>query len=139
MIKSIMKGYAFFIQVILRMFFFSFVFEKISSLLPIMLVTLFGHAGKRSNSCSQIYLKTGVFLRFCNIRRKTPVLDSLFNKVAELKACVFIKKETPTQEFSCEYCKIFKSSFLQNTCSLYFSEILCDNRYNIYQVNILQL
>ena len=32
--------------------FFCFVFEKISSLLPIMLVTLFGHVGKRSNSCS---------------------------------------------------------------------------------------
>ena len=32
---------------------------------------------------------------------KTPVLESLFNKVAGLKACNFIKK-TPTQVFSCE-------------------------------------
>ena len=33
-----------------------------------------------------------VFLKFRNIRRKTPVLESLFNKVEALKACNFIKE-----------------------------------------------
>ena len=35
-----------------------------------------------------------------NILRKTPPLESLFNKV---HLCNFIKKETQTQVFSCEY------------------------------------
>ena len=37
---------------------------------------------------------------------KTPVLESLFNKVEE---------ETPTKVFSCECCEIFKNSFLYRT------------------------
>ena len=43
------------------------------------------------------------------------MLESLFNKVAGLKSCIFIKKETPTQLFSCEYCEIFKNSFFYRT------------------------
>ena len=31
------------------------------------------------------------------------------------KACNFIKKETPAQVFSCEFCEISKKTFLQNT------------------------
>ena len=30
---------------------------------------------------------------FCNVHKKTPVLESLFNKVASLKACNFIQKK----------------------------------------------
>ena len=41
-----------------------------------------------------------------------------------MKAWIFIERETPTQMFFCEYCEIFKNSFLWNTfCSLYFSKI----------------
>ena len=43
-------------------------------------------------------------LKFCNGHRKTPVLESLFNK-----------KDTPTQVFSCEYSKIYESNFLYRT------------------------
>ena len=39
------------------------------------------------------------------------MLESLFNKVTGLKAYIFIKKDTPTQIFSYEYCNIFKNSF----------------------------
>ena len=47
-----------------------------------------------------------------NIREKTPVLESLFDKVAGLLIKdIFIKKKTPTEEFSCEYCKIIKKQF----------------------------
>ena len=53
----------------------------------------------------------GVFT-VINIHRKTPVLESLFNKVAGLKACNYIK-ETPTQVFSCEYYKIFKNTYFE--------------------------
>ena len=43
--------------------------------------------------------------------KKTPVLESPFNKVAGLKVCIFVKEETPTQLFSYEYCEILKNSF----------------------------
>ena len=43
------------------------------------------------------------------------MLESVFNKVAGLSACNFIKKETPAPVFSSEYCKRFKNSFLHRT------------------------
>ena len=52
-------------------------------------------------------------LKFCNIHKKTLVLESLFNKVA-LK--FFIKKrQTTTQVLSCEYWEIFMKSFFYRT------------------------
>ena len=39
------------------------------------------------------------------------MLEPLFNKIAGLKASNFIKKEAPTQVFSCEYCEIFRTAF----------------------------
>ena len=39
------------------------------------------------------------------------MLEPLFNKAEDLKACIFIKKETPIQVFCCEYCEIFKIRF----------------------------
>ena len=41
------------------------------------------------------------------------MLESLFNKVAGLKASAynFIKKETLAQEFSCEFCEIPQNTF----------------------------
>ena len=54
------------------------------------------------------------------------VFDSLFNKAGGLKTCIFIKKEIPTKVFSCEYCGIFKNSFLLEH-SL-FIILLCDDR-----------
>ena len=53
-----------------------------------------------------------VFLKISQCSQKTPVFESLFNKAGALKACIFIKKEIPTQVSSCEYCEIFKNSFL---------------------------
>ena len=39
------------------------------------------------------------------------MLESPFGKVAGLKVCIFIEKETSTQLFSCELCEILKNSF----------------------------
>ena len=57
-------------------------------------------------SCS---IAKAVAKKFLNIHRKTTVLGSLFNRVAGLKACNFIKRkcDTATQGFFvffCEYC-----------------------------------
>ena len=69
-----------------------------------------------------------MLLKILNIRKKTLVLEFLFNKAADLKACFFIKKNIPTSVFSFEYCEIFKNSFWNTFCSLYFSKNLCDDR-----------
>ena len=42
------------------------------------------------------------------------MLESLFTKVAGLKACNFIK-ETPKQVFFCKYCENFMSTLLYRT------------------------
>ena len=39
----------------------------------------------------QMFFETGVF-NVCNIHRKTPVLESLFSKIASMEAYKFIKK-----------------------------------------------
>ena len=49
--------------------------------------------------------------RFRKIYWKTPVLKSLFNKIAGILTCNYIKKETSGQVFSCEFSEIFKNTF----------------------------
>ena len=44
-----------------------------------------------------------------NIRWKISVPESVFNKVVGLE---LYEKEIPIQEFSCEYCEIFKNDFV---------------------------
>ena len=70
-----------------------------------------------------------------NIDKKTLVLESLFSKAASLKGCIFIKKSIAKFIYEyldiwiLKYCKIFKNNVMWNTFrSLYFSEILCDDR-----------
>ena len=46
------------------------------------------------------------------------MLESLFNKIAGIQACNFIKKVIPTEVFSCQYCVIFKNTFFK-TASVY--------------------
>ena len=56
---------------------------------------LFVHLGKRWNSRLQMFFKIAVLKNFA----------------CGSVGLHFIKKGTPTQAFSCEYCKIFKNSF----------------------------
>ena len=90
-------------------------------------VSLFSYAYVRANfirttrfreavveRCS--YLQNSCSQNFCKLHRKTPVLESLFNKVAglNLKACNFLlKKEASTVKFV----KFLRAPFLQNTSS----------------------
>ena len=52
------------------------------------------------------------FLRIHKIHMKTPVPQSLFSGA---EVCIFIKKETLTQTFSCEFCEIAKNFFSYRT------------------------
>ena len=51
----------------------------------------------------------------CKIYKKTPVLESQFNKVTGLYPPTSLKERTPTQVFSSELCEILKTPYLQNT------------------------
>ena len=64
---------------------------------------------EKHNGREVFYIKS---CTFCNIHRKKPVLKSLFNKIYQ--------KESPTQVFSCEYGKIFKSIYFVNICERLF-------------------
>ena len=44
------------------------------------------------------------------MRRKTPVPESLFDKVSGLQLVILLKKQTPTQVLSFELCKIFRNN-----------------------------
>ena len=68
---------------------------------------------------------------FLNNVKKTVVLESALNKVAGLKVCIFIKKETPTQFFFLLILWNLKNSFFYRTPhdlgvqNWYFSYSLC--------------
>ena len=64
-------------------------------------------AGVLENRCCQ---------KFRKIHRKTPVLES--------EACNFIKKETPTQVLSCEFCEIFENTNFHRTSPVAVSKFL---------------
>ena len=85
------------------------------------------------SSCSQMFFKIGVLKNFCNIHGETPVLKSLLNKVAGLKACNFISKETPRHMFSCELCKIFKNTFFYGAPPVAFSKFLELQRCRLFR------
>ena len=54
-----------------------------------------------------------VFLKFRNFCSKIPVLVSLFNNVAGLQACNFIKKRLQQRCFSCRIWETFKNNYLE--------------------------
>ena len=62
----------------------------------------------------ELFLK--IFPKYC---QENTCVGVFLNKVASLKVCIFIEKETPTQLFSCKYCEILKnSSFLEHLTTL---------------------
>ena len=48
--------------------------------------------------------------------RETPVLESLFNKVAGLQACNYIKKRPQLRCFPVNIAKFLRTPILKNTC-----------------------
>ena len=67
------------------------------------------------NSPSQMFFKIGVLKKFCNIHRKTSVLQSLFNKVSGfIKNVNFIEKRLQHRCFSVNIAKFLRTAFSQN-------------------------
>ena len=70
---------------------------------------------RHRDSCSQMFFKTGVLKNLEISHRKTPVSESIFNKVAGLKACNFIKKRLEHRCFPVTIAKFLKIAFLYIT------------------------
>ena len=58
-------------------------------------------------------LKEMLFLKFFGIFTGKHLCWSLFKKGSRPSGLQLFKKETPTQVFSCAYCKIFKNTFVE--------------------------
>ena len=65
-----------------------------------------------SLSLFSLYLEAATGGVYENIHMETPVLESLFNKAGGLR-CANYQIETPTQVFSCDYCKVFKNTYFE--------------------------
>ena len=65
---------------------------------------------KTRSSHSEVFCKNDVLRNFPKFIGKHLCQSLIFNKVAD-QACNFIKNETLAQVFSCEFCKISKSTF----------------------------
>ena len=101
MIKSIIKKQVSLCSLDLDWFFW-FVFEKVSSSLPMLLVMLVAHVAQRSKSHSQMLFNTVVLRNFAIFTGKHVCWSLFFNKISGLNA---------TQVFFCEYCETFNNSF----------------------------
>ena len=68
---------------------------------------------KVRSSRPDVFCKKGDLRNFAKFTEKHLCQSPFFNKVASLRsdACNFIKKETLTQVFSCEFCEITKNNF----------------------------
>ena len=71
---------------------------------------IISEAVTRRRSIKKVFLKISQ-----NSQETTCVGGSFFNKAEGLKPATLLKKETPTQLFSCELCEIFRSSFFHRT------------------------
>ena len=77
----------------------TFVFEKISSSVPMLLVKLFAHVRKRSNSRSEMLFKAGVLKNFVILTGK-PLCWSLFLiKFHGWRPAFYLKRDSNTVVF----------------------------------------
>ena len=73
----------------------------------------------------KLFKNVSVYIRDCftlglkiqNIHRKTPVFESLFDKVTDLKACLFIKKWLERRRFPMSIAKFLQTPILKNTAN----------------------
>ena len=61
-------------------------------------------------------IKKAVLKNFCNIHRKIPVLESLFNRFAGFKTCNVLKKTLRDRCFPVNIAKILRTFILTKIC-----------------------
>ena len=109
--------------------FFVFVFEKISSSIPMLLVMLLAHVGKGSNSRSQMFSKKGALKNFAIFTGKN-LCWSLFSiKFQDWRPAFLFKKRLLRRCLSVNIAKFLRIAFLLKTCSLYHFKFLFEDRW----------
>ena len=111
MIKSIIKRQVFSFSWVLEWFLFCFVFEKMCSSIPILLVMLFAHVGKRSNSRSQMFFRTSFLKNFAIFTGKYLCWSLFLIRFQDWRPAFLFKKRLQHRFSFCQYCKIFKNGF----------------------------
>ena len=76
-------------------------------------------------------MKRCVLKNFAKFHRKTPVPESLPQYSCRAEACNLIKKEALAHVFSCEFCEIFKNTFLQKNIRTTASAVSTFDNYPI--------
>ena len=71
-----------------------------------------GHYVILQYQLSEVFCKRRFSLKFGAIHRKTSALESLFNKVAGLQSCTFIKRSSNTSVFL-RILRIFKITYFE--------------------------
>ena len=67
-----------------------------------------------------VFLNVFLLFLFCKFHRKTPVLESVFNKVAGLQACDFTKKRLQHKCFPVKFAKFLKHLLWRTSVNDYF-------------------
>ena len=114
-----------------------------SSWIPMFLVILLAHVEKRSNSCSQMFSKTGV-LKNCAIFTGKNLCWSLFlTKFQDWKPIFLFKKKIQRRWFSVNIAKVLWTAFILKTnfylmidkwyyrVIFYYCKIRARNRKNV--------
>ena len=129
MIKSIMKRQVFSSSWLLE-WFFCFLFEKMPSSILILLM-LFAHVGKRSNSRSQMFSKT-ILLKYFAIFTGKHLYWSLFLiQFQDWRPVFLFKKRLQHRCFSVNIAQSLRMAFLWRPVHYTFSKfyLLIDNLY----------
>ena len=105
-----------------------FVFEKMSSSIPMLLVMLLAHIGKGSNSRSQMFSKTGALKNFAIFTGKNLCWSLFLIKFQDWRPAFLFKKRLQRRCFSVNTAKFLRTAVLLKTCSYYtFSKFLFDD------------
>ena len=62
------------------------------------------------------------FKKFRKINGKAPALQSLFGNFTTIQSTT-LSKESPTEDFSCEYCEIIQNNFFADHLQVTISEM----------------
>ena len=80
-----------------------------------------------------MFFEIVILNNFAILTRKTPVFESLLNKVARLEACHFIRKRLQYRCFPVNIAKFLRTVFLKNTSGGCFCAIYSSGFYDIYK------
>ena len=85
-----------------------------------------------------------LFLKISHFHKKAPVSESLFNKIADLKACSFIKKRLQHRCFPVNFAKFLRTPILKNICKqlsfvrkIFMTRYREKGQFNPFRVNVL--